>query len=185
MACPHVSGVAALGLSYALKLRRHFTAAEYRELLYSTARNIDEFMTGSKKYDRIASEIGDNTTYEFALAPYKGQMGAGQVDAAALLKAIGGAGRELVFPNLYIPEGETVTVAPSIYFENGRSLTYTVTVDDTSVAECRISAESGKPVRAVFTGVAEGTTHASISAGGVKQSFVITVRRGGTQNGWM
>ena len=30
MACPHVSGVAALGLSYAVKQRRHFKAAEFQ-----------------------------------------------------------------------------------------------------------------------------------------------------------
>ena len=34
MACPHVSGVAALGLSYAAQLRRHFTADEFKALLY-------------------------------------------------------------------------------------------------------------------------------------------------------
>ena len=33
MACPHVSGVAALGLSYAVKQRRHFKASEFIELL--------------------------------------------------------------------------------------------------------------------------------------------------------
>ena len=33
MACPHVSGVAALGLSYAVKQRRHFKAEEFIEHL--------------------------------------------------------------------------------------------------------------------------------------------------------
>ena len=37
MACPHVSGVAALGLSLAAKERRHFKADEFRALLYETA----------------------------------------------------------------------------------------------------------------------------------------------------
>ena len=37
MACPHVSGVAALGLSYAVKERRHFKAAEFIELMKETA----------------------------------------------------------------------------------------------------------------------------------------------------
>ena len=185
MACPHVSGVAALGLSYAAKLRRHFTAAEFRELLCSTARDIDEFMTGSKRYDRLASEIGDNVTYEFQLAPYKGQMGAGQVDAAALLRAIEGSGREMTFPNLYIPEGGSVTVAPAIYFENGRSLSYSVTIADRSVASCEVVSAAGSAPKIVFRGLAEGTTRAAVEAGGAQQSFVITVRKGANPAGWM
>ena len=32
-ACPHVSGVAALGLSYAAKLHRHFRADEFRKMM--------------------------------------------------------------------------------------------------------------------------------------------------------
>lgn len=30
MACPHVSGVAALGLSYAAKLRKHYRASGFK-----------------------------------------------------------------------------------------------------------------------------------------------------------
>ena len=37
MACPHVSGVAALGLSHAVKERRHFKVAEFIELMKETA----------------------------------------------------------------------------------------------------------------------------------------------------
>ena len=37
MVCPYVSGVAALGLSYAVKERRHFKAAEFIELMKETA----------------------------------------------------------------------------------------------------------------------------------------------------
>ena len=39
MACPHVSGVAALGLSYAVKQRRHFKATEFIELLKNHLQN--------------------------------------------------------------------------------------------------------------------------------------------------
>ena len=38
MACPHVSGVAALGLSYALQQRRHFKVQEFINLMKQTAR---------------------------------------------------------------------------------------------------------------------------------------------------
>lgn len=38
MACPHVSGVAALGLSYAAKLRKHYRAEDFQKLLLHSVR---------------------------------------------------------------------------------------------------------------------------------------------------
>ena len=49
MACPHVSGVVALGISYATQLRRHFKATELQELLINTTVPIDSYMTGVKE----------------------------------------------------------------------------------------------------------------------------------------
>ena len=43
MACPHVSGVAALGLSYAVKQRRHFKASEFIELLKASTKSLDSW----------------------------------------------------------------------------------------------------------------------------------------------
>ena len=60
MACPHVSGVAALGLSYAAQLRRHFTADEFKALLYQTTTPIDSYMTGLKNYYRYVADVGLN-----------------------------------------------------------------------------------------------------------------------------
>ena len=40
MACPHVSGVVALGISYATQLRRHFKASELQQLLIDTTVDI-------------------------------------------------------------------------------------------------------------------------------------------------
>ena len=37
MACPHVSGVMALGISYATQLRKHFKATELQKLLVDSA----------------------------------------------------------------------------------------------------------------------------------------------------
>ena len=49
MACPHVSGVAALGLSYAVKQRRHFKADEFVKLLKESVKPVNSFYTGTKK----------------------------------------------------------------------------------------------------------------------------------------
>ena len=48
MACPHVSGVAALGLSYAYQQRRHFKASEFIELLKASVKPLDSWYGNGK-----------------------------------------------------------------------------------------------------------------------------------------
>ena len=181
MACPHVSGVVALGISYAAQLRRHLTEKELRELLISTTTPIDDYQTGAKTYSRYVADIGPIQPMQINLNAYRGQMGAGQVNADALLAAIEGAGRELSFPNLYIDQNGTVAVVPSRYFVGGEALTYNVTIDNVAVAT--VATEGSK---LLFKGVGEGSTTARIVASnGTTQSFTITVRRGANSNGWL
>ena len=181
MACPHVSGVVALGISYAAQLRRHLTEKELRELLISTTTPIDDYQTGAKTYSRYVADIGPIQPMQINLNAYRGQMGAGQVNADALLAAIEGAGRELSFPNLYIDQNGTVAVVPSRYFVGGKALTYNVTIDNVAVAT--VATEGSK---LLFKGVGEGSTTARIVASnGTTQSFTITVRRGANSNGWL
>lgn len=181
MACPHVSGVVALGISYAAQLRRHLTEKELRELLISTTTPIDNYQTGAKTYSRYVADIGPIQPMQINLNAYRGQMGAGQVNADALLAAIEGAGRELSFPNLYIDQNGTVAVVPSRYFVGGEALTYNVTIDNVAVAT--VATEGSK---LIFKGVGEGSTTARIVASnGTTQSFTITVRRGANSNGWL
>lgn len=181
MACPHVSGVAALGLSYAAQLCRHFTADEFRDLLYSTATDIDPYMTGVKTYYYWASTLGLNQPLQFNLGDYAGKMGAGQINAARLLEAVAGGGIRMTFPNLYVaPEGET-TVAASAYFIGGASLSYTLSIADETVASGRV-----EDAKVTVRGLKEGTTKAVLRASnGEEQSFVVTVRRSASDNGWL
>ena len=181
MACPHVSGVVALGISYAAQLRRHLTEKELRELLISTTTPIDDYQTGAKTYSRYVADIGPIQPMQINLNAYRGQMGAGQVNADALLAAIEGAGRELSFPNLYIDQNGTVAVVPSRYFVGGEVLTYNVTIDNVAVAT--VATEGSK---LLFKGVGEGSTTARIVASNGKSfDFTITVRRGANSNGWL
>ena len=182
MACPHVSGVVALGLSYATKLRKHFKAEEVREMLCD-AQNvtpIDDYMRGYKSYYRYVADIGALQPMQLPLAPYRGEMGSGQVNASKFLAAIGGeeAGVQMHFPNLVIKVGDTIAVDPAHYFVGGENLSYTVTIVDTNVATCK---NEGKTI--VFSGVNAGATKASIKAGnGEVHSFNITVRK---SDGWL
>lgn len=182
MATPQVSGVLALAVSYAKEQRRHFKAEELMELLQQTATPIDEYMTGSKSYYRYVADLGLVRPMQIPdLSVYKGKMGAGQVNAAALLAAIDGGGVAMQFPNLYIALGGEVVVAASQYFLQGEDLTYTVTITDGSVATCSVEG-----TKAIFKGLKCGVTKATIkTSSGEEQSFNITVREGANGNGWM
>ena len=181
MACPHVSGVVALGISYATQLRRHFKADEIKELVISTATPIDAYMTGIKTYRRYVVDLGPQQPMQLNMNPYKGQMGNGQVNAAALLEAIAGAGQKMYFPNLYIGAESQVAVAPSRYFENGDTLTYECTIADTSVV-----ALERQGAKMIFKALKTGTTKAAMKASnGETHNFTITVREGATDNGWL
>lgn len=191
MACPHVSGVIALGLSYAAQMHRHFTAEEFRELLFSTSRNIDDYMYGTKFFymwqvDASSLIHPDRLT----LGSYSGNMGAGLVDAGALLAKISGAGVPMSFPNIYVQQGLTQTVDPSAFLDG---TTFSVTVDDPSVAGVGTAGASGSHGKTgegagpfTFFGLKSGSTTATITpAGGAAQTFVITVRTSGSGSGWL
>lgn len=94
MACPHVSGVAALGLAYAAKLGKRYTLSEFKSLLLSSVHDIDRYMTGSKPFFDI---YGDIATLN--LSNYRKKMGAGYIDAYLLLLNIQGT------PGIYVESG--------------------------------------------------------------------------------
>lgn len=182
MACPQVSGVIALGLSYALEQRKHFKAQDFIELLYSTATEYPaETFDGEKFWYKYVIDMGDNHPNLTPLNQYKGKMGAGVANAAALLAAIDGTDAPtMTFPNVTLAEGAERTINPALYFENGKALTYTVSVENQAVAAAKV--EGGK---VVITGLTVGQTAAVVKAGSKEQKFVITVRKTDTGNGWL
>ncbi len=183
MACPHVSGVVALGLSYAANLRKHVKAEDVKELLYNTARPIEAYwdMNTPKQYYKFVTDLSEVHLSAMDLKNYKGQMGNGQVDAYAFLQAIGGAGVDMTFPNVYVAVGGSVTLAPVMYFKGGENQTYSVEIEDNSVASC---AADGKNLK--FSGLKPGQTKAVVkSSGGESFNFIITVRSTASGNGWL
>jgi hypothetical protein len=177
-----VSAVVALGLSYAVKLRKHFKAEEIRQLLQDSKNvtPIDDYMTGYKVYSRYVADIGPIQPMQMPLAPFKGQMGSGQVNAVKFLAAIGGegVGTNMSFPNILIEVKREVAVAPAAYFVDGENLSYLVDIEDSHVATCRTDGD-----KLIFTGLKVGSTKATINASnGKAQSFAITVRK---SNGWL
>lgn len=181
MACPHVSGVVALGISYAADLRKHFKAEEIRDMVINTAVPFDDYVKGKKFYTRYVADIGPQQPMTMNLDDYKGKMGSGQVSAEALLAAIQQGGVAMRFPNLYIPTEGSVAVIPARYFVDGEELTYTVNIADTSVASVAKSSD-----KLVFSGLAAGVTTASITASnGETHNFTITVRGLADESGWL
>ncbi len=182
MACPHVSGVAALGLSYAVKQRRHFKASEFVELLKSSTKPLDSwYNTGEvKAYYRNHISSGASAT-RVELSKYVGKMGAGLLDAGMLLNNIEGNGSDMVVPNMYVAEGAASTLNLACYFVNGENLTYTCTSGDTTVASVSVNGTF-----MTVSGVKTGATRITVKvSNGSEQSITVTVRKKANDNGWM
>ena len=81
MATPHVSGVVALGLSYAKKLGLRFSREEFISMLLTSVNGIDGYFTGTKPKNGV-----DNMD----LSGYVGKMGTGAVDTWKFLMNIEG-----------------------------------------------------------------------------------------------
>ena len=195
MSCPHVSGVAALGLSYAAKLRRHFKAEEFVELMKATARPLDHYYTNKTKvYNNMHSSAG-YTVMKMNLNDYRGKMGT-LVDAGALLRAIDGtapnangkpAGSDMRVPNITVVPGEEQVVDLAKFFVDGEKIYYIVKLASTTVADAKIANNT----QLVVTGIEPGVTTATIEVHNEssqvinEQSIAITVRKTGNNGGWM
>ena len=180
MSCPHVSGVAALGLSYALQQRRHFKAEEFVELMKATSRDLDSYYVDKTKIYNYNHSSAGYSVVQMDLNGYRGKMGT-LIDAGTLLKAIGdGAGSDMRVPNVTVTLGEVQQVDLARFFVNGETLAYSVKGTDAAVAKVEVEG-----TMLMVTGVASGSTTATITAGEDTQTIAITVRKTGNHGGWM
>ena len=174
MACPHVSGVAALGLAYAKQQKRHFTWEEFKALMYSTGRDIEEYFVGEKLYYMRHTSAGA-TPIKMNLSDYRGKMGH-LIDAGALLRAIDGSGRDMRLPNLYLALEESVTLKLDDY---NITAAKSASVVDSNVVEVTLD-DNTLTIKAK----SEGQTTLSVVAEKTHTS-TITVRKGANDNGWL
>lgn len=121
MACPHVSGVLALGISYAKKLGKTFTRDEMTSMLLSTTNDIDQYNKGgSQKFFPPFS----STPETIDLSAYKGNMGAGAVDAWKFLMAIEGT------PSVMAKVGEKCSIDLSEWLgTSAKNMSYKMDID--------------------------------------------------------
>ena len=127
MACPHISGVLALGISYAAKLGKTFTREEMTSMLLTSVNDIDHRLSGTKKF------FESSTTYtDLPLDKYKGQMGTGAVDAWKFLMAIEGT------PSVMVKAGEDCSIDLSDWCNPAG--TYELSIDEASRASLGLTA---------------------------------------------
>ena len=183
MACPHVSGVAALGLAYAAQQHRHYRAADFVNLMKKSVKDLDGYYgNGAQKvYYMNHTTVGASPEI-VNLSKYVGKMGAGLIDAVQLLDNVKNKeySSDMKLPNVYVAVGKNTSLDLSAYF-NGQADGYNASVENSEVATATVV---GKQL--TVTGSKVGSTKLTITAAnGTSQTVVITVRQKAGNNGWM
>lgn len=194
MATPHVSGCAALAVSYAAKTGKHLTADELRMLIVTSVHDIDQYQEGTKyAFDYISGRY-----YDIDINRFKGKLGTGCIDAHLLLMQMDST------PCLYLRTGEQSLLSLDEYFGDGsKNLTYKgVEMSSTVKSELGITTtptvEAGKlnitcskpgsgriKVKAIAGGSVEGGNN---NMGGmpIEREFELVVRGAVASNGgWL
>lgn len=193
MAAPHVSGCAALGISFALQNGYSFTSSEFKNLLLTSVHDINQYQNGSKQeFDYVSGSYVD-----IPLEPYQGKLGAGYIDAHLLLMQIQGT------PCLYFQTGEYVYLSLDEYFGGGSSELSYLSAEISSADMSALGIESAPVLvdgklkikcskagrgRIKVTAIVGGTALGGDDKGGmeVAREFEMVVRKNVAENGgWL
>ena len=114
MATPHVTGCAALALSYAAKRGKTLTSTELKSLILTSVHDINQYQTTREEFN-FDTGSWDNADISY----YKNQLGTGYIDAHMLLMQMDST------PCLYFRTGEQGQYSLDGYFGDGaKDLTY-------------------------------------------------------------
>lgn len=154
MACPHVSGVVALGMSYAIELGKSFSREEFISMLLTSVNDIDSRLnSGTKKY----------LNGDFELSSFKGQMGTGMVDAWRFLTSIEG------IPSVQAVPGTKLVIDLDEYLgATTGNFSYSVSVDARAKASLGLESDPviiGNKLELTCTKIGSGRITLSSSVG--------------------
>lgn len=99
MACPHVSGIAALGLSYAKKLGKQFTAEEFKAKIILSGYDMNPELENDEDY-----------------AKYYKKLGTGRIDAFKMLMHVEGV------TCISVPRGRSYSIDLAPYIKESSSV---------------------------------------------------------------
>lgn len=194
MATPHVTGCAALAVSYAAQTGKTLTTDELKRLILTSVHDIDQYQTGQKNVFNWNTGRYD----KMEVSRFKGKLGTGYIDAHLLLMQMDST------PCLYFRTGEQSLLSLDEYFGCGsKALTYKgVEVSSEVMSELGINTnptiEGGllkitctKPgsgrikVKAIAGGTNEGGGD-SMGGMAIEREFEIVVRGAvATNGGWL
>ena len=87
MACPHVTGIVALGIAYANQLGKSFTVKEFKDMIVTSANEFESRLDGKKEHIPAGMADGAGTQ---DLGKYRNMMGTGSIDAWRFIMQIEG-----------------------------------------------------------------------------------------------
>lgn len=177
MACPHVSGVAALALSYAKQLGKHFTREEFHRILLTAVNDIYKYMPTSSQY---MSKMGTGCIDAYqALMNVEGtpcvpvQIGEQQLVS---LKQIIGGGTKMTVLGIDITDEDKARL--------GIDRNPTVTTAGNLVIKCTKRGTARLTIRFIGGG---STIGSESNVGGMEMSkdFVVVAHEFAGNNGWL
>lgn len=185
MACPHVSGVAALGLSYAKKLGKTFEPDEFRDMLIASVSDIDSHLTGIKTYVPYYNpSTGMSYNGRLDMDTYKGKMGVGMADAYRLLMSVRGT------PAVTVEQNKATKISLGKYYGDVARLTYNLRVSDEVAGKLGLTStvrEDGT-VEITCTKQGAGLVYVETSNGGIDMSRELAIvcrAKAASNGGWL
>ena len=193
MACPHVSGIAALAVSLAAQYGIPLTAERLRGLLLESTHPIDAYCTGEKSFPAY-DQYNRVQNYTIDLSRYRGAMGSGCIDAALVLRNLLGEAAVAPSATAALPtvtlaldrDAAGLEIALHEYFTHPLVERYEVSSSDEAVVT---AVESDG--RMTLTPRRAGNASVSVTAIGyggdrIGQRFAVFVReRGNSAGGWL
>lgn len=185
MSCPHVSGVAALALSYAKKLGKTFEPDEFRSMLLASVNDIDSYLTGIKTYIPYTdTDTGIGFDGSMEMTDYRGKMGSGMIDAYKMLMAVRGT------PAVTVEPGKETSISLAKYYGDVARLSYTFRASDDAVEDLGLTFTTGEDgtVKITCTKQGAGLVYVETSNGGISMSRELAIvcrAKAASNGGWL